>query len=618
MFNPGDVIDERYEVLGILGQGGMSHVFKVRDRRLDREAALKVLRPHLTETDSERFRREIRALAQLNHPGVVSIFDLGQAELVYFVMELIEGGMVTDLGPLEGDTEGLGTLLEVAIQVAETLGYFHRLGMVHRDLTPRNILLSGSGAAKVMDFGLVQLTETSQQLTRTGLTLGTPHYMAPEQATGSSTGAHTDLYAFGAVLYRMVTGITPFDADNDQAVLYHHVYSDLTPATEVNPETPEALARLLELLLAKAPEERPPSAYAVADALRSIRHRALKERAAEPLGGPSRQGVFPAGPAAALGLHKRWSVKLASGPQWPSGMTLGEGYLLIGQRSDAVTSLAPADGRVHLDIATPDEVQLPPLVHRHQLYIASRDGSFQVHDWPSGTPILEEDGVNLAGIVPYGPGVVLASGNGSVEFRLPDEGALWTTQLPSGVVAPPAAHRGSLLVATVDGWIYSLDARSGAERFRVEVGTMHSAPCAHGGVALLTEREGALHAFDLDRHEVLWSYDFDGPMWAAPAAWQGLAFAASWEKDLRALALKSGDDIWQAPLPGAVTATPVVADGILYLVTESGQLLGYDARSGKLLIELQVASSPIQASPLVAEGRVVVASLDGTVTAFEA
>lgn len=271
MFETGEVVDDRYEVLGPLGVGGMAHVFRARDNHLERVVALKVLRPHLTEADSERFRREIRALARLNHPGIVAIYDLGLADNVYFAMELIEGGPVTDLGPWESDPESLDRLLSAAIIVGEALGYVHRLGMVHRDLTPRNILVTPQGTPKVMDFGLVQLTETSRALTRTGFTLGTPQYMAPEQATGEPTGAATDLYAFGAVLYRTATGVAAFDADNDQAVLYQHVYGSVTPPREINPQVPAALERLIMSLLEKDPAKRPTSGWAVADALRAIR-----------------------------------------------------------------------------------------------------------------------------------------------------------------------------------------------------------------------------------------------------------------------------------------------------------------------------------------------------------
>src|SRR5690554_6342444 len=283
MFQTGELVDGRYEIIGNLGVGGMAHVFRARDIHLERTVALKVLRPHLTETDSERFRHEIRALAHLNHPGIVSIYDLSQGEHVYFAMELIEGGSITDLGPLEADIEPLERLLGAAVMVAEALGYVHRLGMVHRDLTPRNILVTPQGTPKVMDFGLVQLTETSRALTRTGFTLGTPQYMAPEQATGEPTGAATDLYAFGAVLYRTVTGVTAFDADNDQAVLYQHVYGQVTPPREINPQIPEALEVLILNLLQKDPSRRPTSGWAVADALRAVRSAELARATELPL-----------------------------------------------------------------------------------------------------------------------------------------------------------------------------------------------------------------------------------------------------------------------------------------------------------------------------------------------
>jgi eukaryotic-like serine/threonine-protein kinase len=228
MLNVGDLLDNRYRIEGHLGQGGMAYVFKARDEHLERAVALKMLRPHLTDTDTERFRREIKTLARLSHPGVVGIYDLGRTDHVYFTMELVEGGLFTDLGPLENDPEPLAVILNAAIAIAETLEYVHRLAIVHRDLTPRNILITKQNYPKITDFGLVQLAETTRQLTRTGLTLGTPHYMAPEQAKGGTTGAHTDLYAFGAVLYRAVTGCAPFEAENDQAVLYQHVYGPFT------------------------------------------------------------------------------------------------------------------------------------------------------------------------------------------------------------------------------------------------------------------------------------------------------------------------------------------------------------------------------------------------------
>ena len=345
MLEVGSLLDNRYAITGQLGQGGMSYVFRAHDQFLDRDVAIKFLRPHLTETDRERFLREIKTLARLNHPGIVAIYELGQnlenSEQIYFAMELIEGGLFTDLGPLEPDPEPFRRLLEGAISVAQTLDYVHRLGIVHRDLTPRNILLSTHNFPKVMDFGLVQLAEVTRQLTRTGLTLGTPHYMAPEQAKGDAVDAYTDLYAFGAVLYRAVTGITPFDADNDQAVLYQHVYADLIAPIEHNPYIPKALSTLIERLLSKDPRSRPSSGLVIAEALRAILNEGLKAATHQRLGGPAQQGSYAVGPVNPKSLQPLWHLKLEEGPQWPGALTAAEGFLFIGLAQRDYSCTAP-------------------------------------------------------------------------------------------------------------------------------------------------------------------------------------------------------------------------------------------------------------------------------------
>ena len=352
----GELFDDRYQVTGSLGHGGMAQVYRAFDRHLERDVALKVLRPHLTEADSERFRREIMTLAKLSHPNIVSIYDLGRGEHVYFAMELVPGGTFTELGPLSADPEPLTHFLDAAVAVAEALAYVHRLGMVHRDLTPRNILLTPEGHPKVMDFGLVQLAEASRQLTRTGLTLGTPQYMAPEQAQGDVTGAHTDLYALGAVLYKTVTGVAPFEAENDLTLLYQHVYGTLISPQQLNPALPESLSGLISSLLAKNPRERPASGERVADALRSVKAEVLARSSGQRLGGPGQQGVLTGGPVDPGGLTQLWSVKLPAGPQWPGALTAAAGFVVLGCRSEEVVVLHPSDGSVQARFETDDEV----------------------------------------------------------------------------------------------------------------------------------------------------------------------------------------------------------------------------------------------------------------------
>lgn len=615
MFTAGEVVDGRYEVLGPLGVGGMAHVFKARDLHLERVVALKVLRPHLTETDSERFRREIRALAQLNHPGIVSIYDLGSGDKVYFAMELIEGGPITDLGPVDGDLGPLARLLEASAVVAEALAYVHRLGMVHRDLTPRNILLTQQGMPKVMDFGLVQLTETSKQLTRTGLTLGTPQYMAPEQATGEATGAATDLYAFGAVLYRTLTGLSAFEGENDQAVLYQHVYGKVTPPSELNPQVPEALSRLVMSLLEKEPARRPASGTTVAETLRAVLASVRRAAVGLPGAGPGRHHAYPSGPPLPQSLNERWRVNLAEGPQFPSGLTAAGGFLLVGQRSDALAVLRPADGAQHAVFELDDEASQPPLVLQGRVYVTSRSGSMLALSWPGGEVLWRRDGEDVVGGAPLGRDVVVAAGD-RVELWTAEGDATWRVKLGGGAVAAPTLHRDLALVPADDGWLHAVRLSTGKHAFKVQVGPMASPPAATGGVALVPVRTGELHAFDLEKRDVVWTYDLEGEQWSTPVVWQQYVYATSWGQRIHALALASGDDMWTRPLPAAVTATPAMAAGALYIGTETGDVVALDGRTGRVLHSRRVATGSIQASPLPLGDAVFVAALDGTVVAL--
>lgn len=615
MFEIGELIDERYEVLGSLGSGGMAHVFRAHDNHLEREVALKVLRPHLTEADSERFRREIRALARLNHRGIVSIFDLGLGEAVYFAMELIRGGPMTDLGPYDPDPESVNQLLGAAMTVAEALGYVHRLGMVHRDLTPRNILLTELGTPKVMDFGLVQLTETSKALTRTGFTLGTPQYMAPEQATGDATGAATDLYAFGAVLYRAVTGAPAFDAENDQAVLYQHVYGQVVPPREVNPQVPRALEELILALLEKEPGKRPPSGSAVADALRGIRKAELSRAQGRASAGPGRSGVYPAGPPNGGNLKRRWTLSLDEGPQWPAGLSASSGFLLVGLRSDALAVVRPADGGVQAVFSLKDEASQPPLAHAGRLYLTSRDGSLQALEWPRGEVAWGQDDAGVVGITTLGDGLLLAQGEALTHLSKDGE-ERWHCPLQASAVIPPTVGHGLAFTATNDGWLHAARTTAGNHVFKVEVGQMTAPPATTNGVLLIPTREGELHAFDLAKRDVLWSFDLEGEQWSTPAVWREYVFAVSWGQRLHALSLKSGDDVWTQELRAPVTASPVVAGGNLYVATEAGELCVFDAGSGRELYRDLVANAAIQASPLPLDDGVIVAAIDGTVVAY--
>ncbi|MCA9643948.1 MAG: protein kinase, partial [Myxococcales bacterium] len=236
----GSVVDGRYEVLDVLGEGGMGTVYRVRHTTLGRAFALKVLRKDLAG-DRElaaRFIQEAKAAASVSHPSVVQITDFGalDGEQPYFVMEMLEG---QSLGWLiqHGGAIPAARAVRILRQVAEALGAAHVAGIVQRDLMPDNIHVGsaagrGSDVVKVLDFGLAKVAGASR-LTRQGMVFGTPHYMSPEQASGGTVDHRADIYALGVVMYEMFTGRVPFEADSYMGVLTKHMYVAPTPPSEV-------------------------------------------------------------------------------------------------------------------------------------------------------------------------------------------------------------------------------------------------------------------------------------------------------------------------------------------------------------------------------------------------
>src|SRR3954447_9315898 len=266
------VLDNRYDVGRTLGSGGMGEVFLARDRVLGRDVALKVLRTQYAgdREFAERFKREARSAASLSHPNIVQVYDRGDTEdgSSYIAMEYVPGGTLKEKIVAEGPL-GAREAAALGEQVAAALGAAHERGMVHRDIKPQNVLLTGKGDAKVADFGIAR-AGSSVTISKTGSVLGTAGYMSPEQALGKPATPKSDLYSLGVVLYEALTGELPFTADNPIAVSMKHVNEPLVPPKEIDPSIPEGMNALVTRLMAKDPEDRYASADELADDLRRI------------------------------------------------------------------------------------------------------------------------------------------------------------------------------------------------------------------------------------------------------------------------------------------------------------------------------------------------------------
>jgi predicted ATPase len=272
----GTVFDGRYRIEAELGRGGMGIVYRAHDTLLDRDVAVKLLSESGLGTQGRaRLLHEARAAARLNHPNIIAVYDAGEAGgFAFVIMELLEGASLYKQRP-----RSLDEILAVARQICRALEHAHSHGIVHRDLKPENVIVTPSGLTKLTDFGLAR--SVASRLTQDGLLSGTVYYLAPEQALGKTIDGRTDLYALGVLLYELTTGQLPFTADDPLAVISQHLHAPPVCPSTYAASLPDAIDDLILRLMSKSPDDRPPTAAAVLQAL-------------DELGGPERRAALPA------------------------------------------------------------------------------------------------------------------------------------------------------------------------------------------------------------------------------------------------------------------------------------------------------------------------------------
>jgi eukaryotic-like serine/threonine-protein kinase len=263
-----------YELMGKLGSGAMADVYRARQLSLDREVAIKVLPKRFTEDPAfvDRFYAEGRAAAKLNHPNIVQAIDVGNAgDRHYFVMELVEGSTVFDHLQKHGRYKEADAL-SIVIQIADALKHAHEKGFIHRDVKPKNIMITKSGIAKLADMGLArQVSDREAAEAEAGKAFGTPFYISPEQIRGEvDVDARCDIYGLGATFYHMVTGRVPFEGPNPSAVMHKHLRNELVPPDHLNAKLSAGISEIIEVMMAKDRTERYTSAAALLEDLRAV------------------------------------------------------------------------------------------------------------------------------------------------------------------------------------------------------------------------------------------------------------------------------------------------------------------------------------------------------------
>ena len=314
----------RYKIISEIGQGAMGVVYKAVDPIIDRTVAIKTINLNLSRQELEeyeaRFQQEIKAAGRLNHPNIVTIYDVGKTDQVaYMAMEFLEGNELKEI-IASGNLMPADQVVDIIAQVADGLWFAHQQDIVHRDVKPSNIMVMKGGIAKITDFGIARLPNSAVK-TMTGLILGSPRYMSPEQVIGKTIDARSDIFSLGVVLYEALTGMAPFDGDNVNAIMYSTVNTTPPPPSQHNRGIPAMLDLIAAKAMAKLLEDRYQTIKELADDLREVRRQIDSTRPAAAL----RAASAPATPRPAVSTAPllQHEVDTATIPI-PGGMTKKE------------------------------------------------------------------------------------------------------------------------------------------------------------------------------------------------------------------------------------------------------------------------------------------------------
>lgn len=278
------LLNGRYQLVAQQGSGGMSVIYKAIDRALQRTVAIKILRPSLTQDPSflEKFRKEAQSVANLSHPNIVTVHDVGnEGPTHYIVMEMVDGQDLKRIIKAEGALS-IDRVLNLAVQICAGIGYAHRSGIVHADVKPQNILVTSVDIVKVTDFGIAQALSDTQPQQRAEIVWGSPHYFAPEQARGEPPTPAADVYAIGIVLFEMLTGRLPYTGTSQQELAMAHIRDAIPMVTDFNAAIPESLAKIVYKVMSKEPQGRYRTADQLGHVLQNYRDRARDLTAQNP------------------------------------------------------------------------------------------------------------------------------------------------------------------------------------------------------------------------------------------------------------------------------------------------------------------------------------------------
>jgi eukaryotic-like serine/threonine-protein kinase len=629
-----------YRLSSLLGAGGFARVYLGEHIHLGTMAAIKVLDRRLTDEEVERFRNEARTILHLEHPNIVRVLDFGIEDLTpYLIMNYAPNGSLYDIChndiplPLE-------RILPYVRQAASALNYAHDNRVIHRDVKPQNMLLGNQNEVLLSDFGIAVLAHTEGSLTTQEMA-GTAQYMAPEQIRGKPRPA-SDQYALGIVVYEWLCGVLPFRGSRWE-IIEQQISAAPSPLRDMVPYLPIAVEEVVLKALAKDPQERFPSVQAFAAALEQASQGMDQLHVVSPENlsdSPLLTGT-PLAPANTGGSATRSSLPPHPLPQPEFAEPTNPGAESEPEQTSYSQPDSPGPSEMIVDTVQPPITQpttspsLPPARPSARPY--RRKVTFLV-----GVVLLLV--LIIGGVVLYMlknlPANYAMFGFDAQHTRFnPQEHTInpsnvsqllpyWTFSTNGRIAASPAVVDGVVYVASLDGYLYAIDANTGSQRWSIAIQTgsyLESSPAVVNGVVYIGSSDYKLYAIDASTGKILWFATTQNVLTSSPTFANGVVYVGSGDTRLYAFNASgcghpSCAPLWTAPTSDGIDSSPAVADGVIYVSSQDGTLAAFNASTGALLWSAAPTKKIlyITSSPTVANNIVYVGSEDGKLYAFNA
>lgn len=603
----GYILQSRYRILGVLGVGGMSAVYKAQDLRFPKVTRLCVVKEMLnTATNPEiqamvrrNFEREANILATLSHPGIVQVYDyFSEGDRSYLVLEYVDG---KDLEAILNETQGFlpeAQVVNWAIQVCDVLTYLHDhepKPIIFRDIKPSNIMLDNRGRIRLVDFGIARVFQSGQK----GTMIGTEGYSPPEQYRGVAE-PRVDIYALGATLHHL---LSKQDPRLEPPFSFHE-----RPIHKTNPTVSHELAEIINRALEYDPNKRFGSAEEMQRALMNL-------STVRGLSGTKAFGtaLFTGGDVLPL-----W--RFACEDEVRSSPAVHKGIVYVGSYDHNLYAVNAEDGKFIWKYATEGGIASSPCVHEDRVFVGSADRSLHAVNAITGRVMWTcptQGSLWSSPRVAFGHVFVGSDDRHLYAANAQSGRVAWKFEAEGKVRSSPAIGSEAIYMGCEAGTVYAIDTSGQARwRFRARRGVT-SSPAITEGMVYVGSQDWHVYCLDIRSGWVVWRYRTGGPIVSSPALSQGLLFIGSADGNLYALDIENGRLVWRYETGGQVTSSPAVAEGAVYFGSVDGSVYSLDAQTGTLRWRFQT-DGPVTSSPRVVDGVVYIGSCDRYLYALSA